>query len=175
MPRSECDENRDQTCSTGLHFCSYEYLPRGYSHNQRVVIVKVNPKDVTAIPTDYNYQKARCCSYEVVGEITGNVEDHYRGKKVVDSDASIDNVDVTVKKKVEEDVLESSELTREDIKNALKGMSFIHSRLGKKFTGYSIWNGVDKYGQRKFSEKTGIPRSTLQGWLAVIQDTLAYG
>lgn len=67
MPRSQVNANRNQTCSTGLHFCSKDYLRSfGGAH---VMIVKINPRDVVSIPTDYNNAKGRCCRYEVVGEI----------------------------------------------------------------------------------------------------------
>jgi len=69
MERNEVDDNRDQTCSTGLHFCSQEYLPHFGGSNSRVVIVKINPRDVVSIPSDYNNAKGRACRYEVVGEI----------------------------------------------------------------------------------------------------------
>ena len=69
MERNEVDDNKDQTCSTGLHFCSQEYLPHFGGSDSRVVIVKINPRDVVSIPTDYNNAKGRACRYEVVGEI----------------------------------------------------------------------------------------------------------
>jgi len=70
MPRFRCDSDPDRTCSTGLHFCSAEYLPHygGYTGN-RVVLVKINPRDVVAFPHDYNISKGRCCRYEVIEEI----------------------------------------------------------------------------------------------------------
>ena len=75
MERNEVDDNKDQTCSTGLHFCSQEYLPHfGNGSDNRVVIVKINPRDVVSIPSDYNNAKGRTCRYEVVGEI-GNEGD----------------------------------------------------------------------------------------------------
>ena len=70
MERNEVDDNKDRTCSSGLHFCSQEYLPHfGNSGDNRVVIVKINPRDVVSIPSDYNNAKGRACRYEVVGEI----------------------------------------------------------------------------------------------------------
>lgn len=67
MPREKCDPNRDRTCSTGFHFCSADYL---YMFGgSKVVVVNINPRDVTAIPTDYNLTKARCCKYRVVAEL----------------------------------------------------------------------------------------------------------
>ena len=68
MPRNEVDENASNTCSSGLHFCSLEYLPNfGRSGNDNIVIVKINPRDVVSIPNDYNNAKGRACRYEVVG------------------------------------------------------------------------------------------------------------
>ena len=70
MERNEVDDNKDQTCSTGLHFCSQDYLPHfGNGYDSRVVILKINPADVVSIPSDYNNAKGRACRYEVVGEI----------------------------------------------------------------------------------------------------------
>ena len=71
MPRNSVDEERDRTCSTGLHFCSLSYLPHYYGSQGRVMIVKINPADVVSIPSDYNNAKGRTCRYEVIGEHTG--------------------------------------------------------------------------------------------------------
>jgi len=68
MPRDQVDDNSNNTCSSGLHLCSYEYLK--VFDGDRVVIVKVNPKNVVSIPTDYNNTKARACEYEIVGEVS---------------------------------------------------------------------------------------------------------
>lgn len=68
MPRNRVDEDPDSTCSYGLHFCSHEYL-KSFS-GEKVVVLKINPADVVAIPRDYNNTKGRACRYEVVGELT---------------------------------------------------------------------------------------------------------
>ena len=67
MPRNGVDEDKDRTCSAGLHFCSYGYLSS--FGGARIVVVKINPRDVVAIPSDYNNSKGRTCRYEVVDEI----------------------------------------------------------------------------------------------------------
>ena len=70
MERNQVDDDKDRTCSAGLHFCSQKYLPSfGSACGNRVVIVKINPADVVSIPSDYNNAKGRACRYEVVGEI----------------------------------------------------------------------------------------------------------
>ena len=73
MPRNQVDDRRENTCSYGFHFCSISYLPQySSSGDNRVVIVKINPKDVVSIPSDYKNTKGRTCRYEVVGEYTGD-------------------------------------------------------------------------------------------------------
>jgi hypothetical protein len=67
MERNSVDDDKDRTCSTGLHFCSRDYL--NHFGGERLVIVKVNPRDVVSIPSDYNGAKGRACRYEVVDEI----------------------------------------------------------------------------------------------------------
>ncbi len=67
MERNRVDDNKDNTCSTGLHFCGMSYL--NHFGGERTVIVKVNPRDVVSIPSDYNGAKGRACRYEVVGEL----------------------------------------------------------------------------------------------------------
>jgi hypothetical protein len=67
MPRRDVNEDPNQTCSAGLHVCSYSYL-ESYG-GDRIVAVKVNPADVVAVPTDYYDTKMRVCQYEVVEEL----------------------------------------------------------------------------------------------------------
>lgn len=72
MPRNQVDDERDRTCSQGLHFCSLGYLPHYHGGSGRVMIVKVNPADVVSIPSDYNNAKGRACRYEIVDEYHGD-------------------------------------------------------------------------------------------------------
>lgn len=72
MPRNMVDEDKARTCSQGLHFCAQSYLQYYSSHDantDHVMIVKINPKDVVAIPADYENAKGRACEYEVIGEV----------------------------------------------------------------------------------------------------------
>ena len=75
MERNKVDDNKDQTCSTGLHFCGMSYLSQ--FGGERTVIVKINPRDVVSIPTDYNESKGRACRYEVIGELGVEPEDAF--------------------------------------------------------------------------------------------------
>lgn len=70
MERHNVNEDKRKTCSSGLHFCAYDYLPMyGNSSSNTTIMVKINPRDVVSIPVDYNNAKGRCCQYEVVCEI----------------------------------------------------------------------------------------------------------
>lgn len=69
VSRDSCDTNRSNTCSSGLHFCSFAYLPHYMGNQGRVVICKINPADVTAIPNDYDTAKGRAWTYEIIGEV----------------------------------------------------------------------------------------------------------
>lgn len=72
MPRREVDDNRDRTCSYGFHAAAYEYAKNFLGSNgDRMVAVKINPRDVVAVPSDYKNQKLRTCHYEVMYEIPG--------------------------------------------------------------------------------------------------------
>jgi hypothetical protein len=73
MPRNKVQDDRDITCSDGLHFCSLGYLKS--FHGEHTMILKINPADVVSIPSDYSNTKGRTCRYEVVGEHI--VEDRY--------------------------------------------------------------------------------------------------
>lgn len=78
--RAVVDPDRNRTCSSGLHVCSYGYLPH-FAHAQgHVMICKVDPQDVVAIPADYNNTKMRVVGYEVAGEVTSYYQ---RGEDVL--------------------------------------------------------------------------------------------
>jgi hypothetical protein len=66
MDRSQVNPDRRQTCSQGLHVAAFEYAEHNYDGTD-LLEVKVNPKDVVAVPDDYANQKMRVCRYEVVG------------------------------------------------------------------------------------------------------------
>jgi hypothetical protein len=69
MPRSMVDANRAIDCSVGLHFCSLSYLGEFHQGSGRILLLKINPRDIVSIPYDYNNTKGRCWKYEVIGEL----------------------------------------------------------------------------------------------------------
>lgn len=89
MQRNRVDDKRSNLCSSGLHFCSLKYLPNfGSGRDDRILIVKINPRDVVSIPSDYDNTKGRTCRYEVVAE--HNVDDAGRPEDAF-GDAPIDD------------------------------------------------------------------------------------
>ena len=80
MERNKVDDDQNRTCSTGLHFCSRDYL--NHFGGERIVIVKINPRDVVSIPTDYNDSKGRACRYGVIDEIDKDKADEAFTKSV---------------------------------------------------------------------------------------------
>lgn len=74
MERNQVNEDKDQTCSHGLHFCGRGYL--GSYPGSRTVILEINPADVVSIPSDYNNHKGRCCKYTVIGELENGYQEN---------------------------------------------------------------------------------------------------
>lgn len=69
VTRNKVDDDFDKNCSYGFHVGGLGYSGPGgdfWSEGDKVVIVKVNPEHVVAVPKDYSCQKMRVCKYEVV-------------------------------------------------------------------------------------------------------------
>ena len=86
MERNEVNDDKDQTCSEGLHFCSEGYL-QNFS-GERIVILKIDPADVVSIPRDYNDTKGRTSRYQVIGEVSMDAADEVEFTKSVQSNAN---------------------------------------------------------------------------------------
>lgn len=62
MPRGECDDVQENTCSRGLHLGAQWWLKKNYFGNQGLVCL-CNPADVVAVPPLDDYGKLRTCAY----------------------------------------------------------------------------------------------------------------
>jgi hypothetical protein len=70
MPRNAVDDDRDRTCSYGLHFASHEYASTWAGRgSHRLLVMLVNPANVVSIPSDYNNQKGRAAVVTPIAEI----------------------------------------------------------------------------------------------------------
>jgi len=84
MPRNMVDDNYGVDCSKGLHVGALDYVV-GYGHfvkgqavaegGNRLLLVKVNPKDVVSVPKYDGHTKMRVCEYVVVSEIKDVVKE----------------------------------------------------------------------------------------------------
>lgn len=74
MRREDCDSDRYNPCSRGLHVGALSYVNNHKTENV-IISVKVNPKDVVAIPIDYNQTKLRCCEFESLEILNGEVHE----------------------------------------------------------------------------------------------------
>jgi len=71
MPREECDSDPEVTCSAGLHVGSMEYV-HDFGYSGGVILeVLVSPRNVVAVPTDYNNTKMRTCEYYPIAITNG--------------------------------------------------------------------------------------------------------
>jgi hypothetical protein len=71
MPRSEVDPNEMVGCSTGLHAGTHDYALKylGWQRESRMILVKINPRDVVSVPTDEQDKKMRVSRYTVLSAI----------------------------------------------------------------------------------------------------------
>ena len=75
MKRNDVNTDRKQTCSAGLHLCSYDYIKDMGNSTYKIVACLVKPEDVVSIPEDYKNTKMRCCKYKVIADITNEIQD----------------------------------------------------------------------------------------------------
>lgn len=77
MERNLISDDPDVACHEGLHVGALGYSgPNGYfyANGDRIVVVKVNPKDVVCVPKDCSFQKVRVCKYTVLHEYTDKLQ-----------------------------------------------------------------------------------------------------
>jgi hypothetical protein len=65
MPREECDNDPNNTCSSGLHVGAPGYVAGfgGNSKTNYILACLVSPMNVVAVPYDYDFEKMRTCEY----------------------------------------------------------------------------------------------------------------
>lgn len=125
VPRNKVDNNRDNGCGAGLHVGAIDYAKSyggidfdndGGDGGNRLMICKVNPRDVVSVPTDSKFQKLRTCRYEVVSEfntifdkvvhLTSDDVEHIQRKKrnrewIVEVTAKLEKLNKILSKKYE--------------------------------------------------------------------------
>ena len=67
LDRSKCNNNPNESCSSGLHVGTWGYSGQGKS---TVLLTKIDPYNVVSVPNDYDCQKMRCCEVTSVKQVT---------------------------------------------------------------------------------------------------------
>lgn len=80
MPRTDVDSDPARTCSNGFHVGGWKYVK---DFSQRKMVVRFDPADVGAVPTDADQGKIRVAKYTVVGEVDGDWFKQNQIKQVV--------------------------------------------------------------------------------------------
>ena len=75
MARSQVNPDSYVACSTGLHAGTYRYAS-GFAQG-RLILVKINPRDVVSVPSDSANQKMRVSRYVVMSEIEHRLESRF--------------------------------------------------------------------------------------------------
>lgn len=73
MARSKVNDNEFEACSYGLHAGTYGYASMfaGWQGGEttRLILVRINPRDVVSVPNDHSDQKMRVSRYTVLTQI----------------------------------------------------------------------------------------------------------
>lgn len=110
MPREQVDDDPTRTCSAGLHAAAWGYASN-WSGTR--VEVKINPRDVVAVPVDYNGEKMRVCRFEVIQVCEKPLENQALYGRENQNPA--ENIDMDEEFFDDEDESGIDESTREDI------------------------------------------------------------
>lgn len=105
--RSNVDNDRNRTCSYGLHCANWDYAKNSYgSRGDKLLEVLVDPADVVAIPSDYNNKKMRTCAYYVLQDALAERTDKFIDLEF-DLPAKV-GIEVLVNEVTVEDVIDSN-------------------------------------------------------------------
>lgn len=187
MERSAVDPRRDYTCSTGLHFCSYDYLNAYQGKNTgRILILSIDPQDIIAIPTDYNQTKGRACRYRIIGELAQEqAQKFFSGKLVVDQfqtykaepKAEPKKVEAKPETAVKKEASKASKKSKakakkpvaKKVKTPAPKAGFIeHKKLAKPVPYAEVLAKVSELGQTGAGKHFGVARTTIQEWVKKI-------
>ena len=135
MSRENVDDNPNNTCSSGLHVCSYEYLAHfGSSEGgDKIVLCSVDPSHVIAVPVDYKFTKLRTSEYKVIELLETAAP---MNKPVYESDESYDD-DLSTDS-------EDFELTRGYSEDQRDEVISLYNEYGHRYSGESLLNRISE-------------------------------
>jgi hypothetical protein len=122
MPRNECDSNPNNTCSTGLHVGSMAYVG-DFGHSEKVILeCLINPRNVVAVPTDYNNTKMRVCEYYPLSVATGENPDIFLASDYKNYEKEEVTKELAERKKIREEVISQIVARAEEHENVLNSL-----------------------------------------------------
>ena len=155
------DTDRTRTCSNGLHFCSYSYLD--CFNGDTVIAVEVDPRDIVAIPDDYNFAKGRCRKYKTVAILEEKADEAIRLKKLREYDTIGDTDLIRTEKKEEESDLLPEE---DDCPRYLTG----------RYKNLYKYTKTDGLSEAQIRKKMGIKKSTYDRYVRKMNEMIrTYG
>lgn len=75
MPRNKISDDPKEACHEGLHVGALNYAKDFGGSERRIIICRIDPKDVVCIPYDASCMKMRVCKYEVIGLFGSQMSD----------------------------------------------------------------------------------------------------
>ena len=136
MSRKDVCDDRKTTCAAGLHVAAWDYAFNTYgggSNGNIVVACKVNPRDVVAVPNDYNNQKMRVCEFTVIQKVDKSID------KTVYTDA---NTSEQVHKVKYVEPSDNEPVVLDSIQLSVKSDKI---NIPKKFVNYLLGQGSDVF------------------------------
>lgn len=107
MPRNEISDDPDLACHEGFHVGALGYVSSFYPGG-RIVVCRIDPKDVVCVPKDARQQKVRVCKYTVIGNYGTDLPSTvFDDPPVVEEDdeEEVDDIEDELAKAEEEDEL----------------------------------------------------------------------
>lgn len=66
MPRRDVSDDPNDSCASGLHFCTLRYVNAYMSSSGgKIILMKIDPRDVVSVPKSET-SKGRCCKLKVL-------------------------------------------------------------------------------------------------------------
>lgn len=172
IEREKVDPDRNNQCSYGLHVAASSYLDSYRSaDSSNTIVCKVNPADVIAVPADYKFAKMRVASYLVLGD--AEESDHTEFVKVgmvtkyTESNSAPSEPEAIVQNNTVVGKLDNK--AKNNARKLKRKAAATMQHGAKTYDKQMLLDGVKKYGQRGYARITGIPRTTLQDWLARVR------
>lgn len=111
MDPSMVDPNRNHECSYGLHIGRRDYM--GSFYGDTIIICKIAPEDVIAVPKGYGRSKMRCCGYKIVGVVSADGMRHLLNRRPMTDDPAMASLLAQIIAGNHTEVVETTEIKKD--------------------------------------------------------------